>query len=114
MGRHADRLVIIGGIELGAIAAPGRILQDAVDLTKARRGKAKRNDLSDAHHHIPAHDLGARRWKGFVVTLLLKLRVQLVQWARLVVLEKYRQENGVISGRPRVLRRGCGRLRRCW
>jgi hypothetical protein len=33
--RHADRLVIISRIELGAIGAPGSILKHAIDLADA-------------------------------------------------------------------------------
>jgi len=45
--RHADRLVVVGRIEFGAIAAPGRVLEYAVDLAKPGRRKPQRDDLSD-------------------------------------------------------------------
>ncbi len=63
---------------------------------------------------LPAHDLRAGRWKSLVVSLFLKLRVELTEWARLVVLEEYRQENGVVRGPHRVLSRRRSGLRHCW
>jgi hypothetical protein len=35
--REAGRLVVIGRIELGAITAPGRVLQDAIDFAQPAR-----------------------------------------------------------------------------
>ena len=56
-----DRLVVVGRIEFGAIAAPGLVLQYAVDLAKPGRRKPQRDHLSDPHHHIPADHLDAGR-----------------------------------------------------
>src|SRR5260221_9889337 len=36
----------------------------------------QRDDLSDPHHDVPAHDFDALRWEGFVKALLLELRVE--------------------------------------
>src|SRR5216684_4235237 len=72
----ADRLVIVGRIEFCTIAAPGLVLQYAVDLAEPGRRKPQRDHLSDPHHHIPADHLDAGRGKGFVKTLLLELRVE--------------------------------------
>src|SRR5437016_9423792 len=63
----ADLLVIVGRIELGAIGAPGRVLEDAVDLAQARSRKPQRDDLSDPHHDVPAHDFDAGWRKGLVI-----------------------------------------------
>src|SRR6266704_5184762 len=68
--RHADRLVVVGRIEFGAVAAPGRVLEYAVDLAKPGCRKPQRDDLSDPHHHIPADDLDAGRRKSFIIALL--------------------------------------------
>jgi hypothetical protein len=40
--RHADRLVVVGRIEFGAVAAPGGVLEYAVDLAKPGRRKPQR------------------------------------------------------------------------
>src|SRR5712671_1936655 len=109
--RHADRLVVVGRIEFGAVAAPGGVLEYAVDLAKPGRRKPRRDDLSDPHHHIPADDLDAGRRKSFTITLLLELRVEFAQGARLVVLQEYGEHNGVVGCRRRVFRRRRGRLR---
>src|SRR3981081_457902 len=85
--RYADRLVVVSWIEFCAIAAPGGVLQDAVDLAQPGRRKPQRNDLPDPHHDVPAYDFDAGRGKGFVKALLLELRVELAQRARLVVLQ---------------------------
>jgi hypothetical protein len=42
VGRYADRLVVVGRIEFGAIAAPGVALEYAVDLAKPGRRKPQR------------------------------------------------------------------------
>src|SRR5258708_37456839 len=104
----ADRLVVVGRIELRAIAAPGGVLQDAVDLAKPGRRKPQRDDLPDPHHDVPAYDFGARRGKGFVKALFLELGIEFAQRARLVMFEKYREHNGVVGGRCGVF----GRRRR--
>src|SRR5882757_2574482 len=109
--RHADRLVVVGRIEFGAVAAPGRVLEYAVDLAEPGRRKPQRDDLSDPHHHIPADDLDAGRRKSFIIALLLELRVEFAQGTRLVVLQEYGEHNGVVGCRRRVFRRRRGRLR---
>ena len=109
--RHADRLVVVGRIEFGAIAAPGRVLEYAVDLAKPGRRTPQRDDLSDPHHHIPADDLDAGWRKTFIIALLLELRIEFAQGARLVVLQEYGEHNGVVGCRRRVFRRRRGRLR---
>src|SRR5689334_4101355 len=78
MRRDADRLVIIGRIELGAVAAPGSVLEDTVDFAQPRRRQPQRHDLAYSHHHIPAHDLDAIRRKRLVISLALELRIELL------------------------------------
>src|SRR5438270_10920548 len=84
--RDCGALVVVGRIELGAVGAPGRILQRAVDLAQPGRWKPQCDALSDAHHDVPTHDLDPVRRKRLVITMLLELRVALAQWMRLVVL----------------------------
>src|SRR5207237_8019502 len=75
--RDAGRLVIIGWIELGMVAAPGGVLEDAVDFAQPRRRQPQRHHLADSHHHIPAHDLDAFGRESLVISLALQLRVEL-------------------------------------
>ena len=94
---HADRLIVVGRIELGPIGAPCGILEHPVDLPQPRRRQAKRDHLPDAHLDIPAHHLDPRRREGLVETLPRQLGVELAERTRLVVLEEDGQEDGVVD-----------------
>src|SRR4051794_22362988 len=54
-----DRLVIVRRVEFGAVAAPGAVLDGAVDLAQPRRRQPQRHHLPDPHHDIPGHNLDA-------------------------------------------------------
>jgi len=94
----ADRLVVVARIELGAIAAPGGLLDRAVDLTQPLRRHAQRDHLADSHHHVPAHDLDTGRGKRLVEALRAQLRLDLFERLRLIVLEKDGEQERALAG----------------
>jgi hypothetical protein len=59
--RQADRPVVIGEIELSAVHAPGGIFENAVDFTDPGSRQAERDDLTNPHHDVPAHDFDTGR-----------------------------------------------------
>jgi hypothetical protein len=77
----ADSLVVIGGIELGAVASPGSILQHAIDLPDTRRWQTKSNNLSNSHHDIPAHNLDPGGRELLIKPLPCELSIQLAKGA---------------------------------
>src|ERR1044071_7994610 len=60
------RFVVVGWVEFGAVAAPGILLDNAVDFAQLVRRHAQCHHLADAHHHIPRHYFDALR-REFVV-----------------------------------------------
>src|SRR5580700_10694386 len=92
---YAGWLVVVGRIELGVVGAPGRGLDDTVDLTQPRGGQPQGDNLADAHHHIPAHHLDALGRKRLVKPLLLELGVELAERTRLVMLEEDGQHDRI-------------------
>jgi hypothetical protein len=61
---------VVSRIELGAKAAPRRLLDGAIDLTQAFRWNARCHDLSDIHRYLQSHDLYAGRRKSLVEIVL--------------------------------------------
>src|ERR1700757_3218375 len=51
--RVPDRFEIVGRVELGTVAAPSGLLDDAVGLAQLIDRDAQYYDLADPHHHIP-------------------------------------------------------------
>src|SRR5262249_19658635 len=82
---------------LGPVAAPGGLLDGAIDFPKPLGWDAQRDDLADPHHHIPTHDLDIGWRKRLVETLRPQLRLDLVERFRLVVLEKDRQQERALA-----------------
>jgi hypothetical protein len=106
---NADRLEVVGCIKLSAVATPGGGFKYAVYLAETTGRKPQRHDLSNSHHDVPTDDLNSLRRKGFVETLLLRLRVEFTQRTRLVMLEEYRQQKGVVRvGVPLAVGTGGG------
>ena len=97
LGRR-HRLVVVGGEEFGSVGAPAGVFEHAVDLSQPRGGEADGEDLTDTHHHIPTEHFNAGRREGFGEALSGQLGVEFGQGPRLVVLEEYGQQHGVVGG----------------
>src|SRR5262249_19369526 len=80
-----NRLVVVGGIELGAIGAPGTLLNGAVDLAQPGGRHAQGYDLADSHHDVPRHDLDALGGKLLEIVLALELLVDLIERFALIM-----------------------------
>ncbi|CAM2159842.1 hypothetical protein PT2222_60256 [Paraburkholderia tropica] len=113
-GLFGERLVIVGRIELGAIAAPGGFFDGAIHFAQPRGRHAQRDDLAQPHHHVPRHHFDARRRKGLVKALFGELLIDLRQRFGFVVFEDDgQQERAVAGGRDGHARRyGVGVFRR--
>src|ERR1700732_3260018 len=88
------RLEVVSRVELGAITAPGGLLDDAVRIAQLFGGHAQNDDLADAHHHVPGHDFDAVGRELVVPACLLQVLVYLIRRFRLVVPQKDRQQEG--------------------
>jgi hypothetical protein len=88
-----DGFEVVSRIELGAKAAPRSLLDGAIDFPQALRRNAQCHDLPDAHHHVPGHDFDTGGWKRLVETLLPEFGIDLLEWFRLIMLEKMVSKN---------------------
>src|ERR1700730_17328717 len=88
------RLEIVSRVELGSIAAPGGLLDDAVRIAQLFGGHAQNDDLADAHHNVPGHDVDAVGGELVVPACLFQVLVYLIDRFRLVVPQKERQQEG--------------------
>src|ERR1700693_1967832 len=71
--RVPDRLIVVGRVEFRAVAAPGALLDDPVDLAQFVRRYPQRDDLPDPHHDVPRHHLDTLRRKLVVPTGLFQV-----------------------------------------
>src|ERR1700736_5633147 len=88
------RLEIVSRVELGSIAAPGGLLDDAVRIAQLFGGHAQNDDLADAHHNVPGHDVDAVGREFIVPARLFQVLVYLIDRFPLVVPQKDRQQEG--------------------
>src|ERR1700732_1941519 len=104
------RLEIVSRVELGSIAAPGGLLDDAVRIAQLFGGHAQNDDLADAHHNVPGHDVDAVGRDLVVPARLFQVLVYLIDRFRLIVPQKDGQQEGASlrhggTGRRRLLSR---------
>src|SRR3954447_2369433 len=101
------RLEVVSRVELGAITAPGGLLDDAVRIARLLGGHAQNDALADPHHHVPSDDFNTVGRELVVPACLLQVLVYLIDRLRLVVPQEERQQEGA------RLRYGGARLGRC-
>src|ERR1700731_2973449 len=86
------RLEIVSRVELGSVAAPGGLLDDAVRIAQLFGWHAQNDDLADAHHNVPGHDFDAVGRELVVPPRLFQVLVYLIDRFRLVVPQKDRPQ----------------------
>src|SRR5437016_11916627 len=75
------------------------MLDRKVDLTQLLGRDAHRDDLPDPHHHVPGHDLDARRRKLLGKTSAFEVRLDFVEGLGLVVPKEDGQKDAALVRR---------------
>ncbi len=84
---------VVGREELGRERAPGAALDLDIDDIDQMWRQPQCDDLPDAHHHVPAHDLDARGRKALPPAGGGEVPLDAFEIFCLVVLEKDRQQD---------------------
>jgi hypothetical protein len=94
-GLLPDRLIVVGGIELSAIATPSTLLNGEIHFSQAPGGNAQGYHLADAHHHVPGDHFDALRREFVAEPSLSNDFVDLVYVLGLIVTQEYREQKRI-------------------